>query len=117
MHISLARPTRIGAALSWSSKLANNEQPPVNPKRLPNLRAFHPERNPCRFLDDHWTLYLTTSHAHTKMEFGNSGSLSEGMHIPNQLLSTLMSRWGTNRCVIADGIHLDMDRLKKGEVK
>jgi hypothetical protein len=48
-----------------------------------------------------------------KMEFGNSGMLNEGN---SDLVRAL---FGTRQLIKAspDGIHIDMDRLKKGEVK
>lgn len=47
------------------------------------------------------------------MEFGNSGMLNEGM--TNERQAPQMSTLLIQAC--ADGIHVDMDRLKKGEVK
>lgn len=47
------------------------------------------------------------------MEFGTSGALNEGT-----LASSLRRRYqGQVLTDCIDGIHLDMDRLKKGEVK
>jgi hypothetical protein len=43
------------------------------------------------------------------MEFGHSGVLSEGPFASTSSPSKANS--------VADGIHVDMDRLKKGEVK
>jgi hypothetical protein len=47
------------------------------------------------------------------MEFGTSGMLNEGTTIASSRL--LLS--GCNLQRESDGIHIDMDRLKKGEVK
>ncbi|TVY89322.1 Proteasome subunit beta type-1 [Lachnellula willkommii] len=47
------------------------------------------------------------------MEFGTSGMLNEGTLLSKQLHSLKRQLTGA----LADGIHVDMDRLKKGEVK
>jgi hypothetical protein len=49
------------------------------------------------------------------MEFGRSGVLNEGMFGLGSGALTLVTAGGLHSWV--DGIHVDMDRLKKGEVK
>jgi hypothetical protein len=47
------------------------------------------------------------------MEFGTSGMLNEGR---TELAGALFSTRQLTKA-FSDGIHIDMDRLKKGEVK
>lgn len=53
------------------------------------------------------------------MEFTTTGMLNEGKQKYNQ--GPFVALWGLGLYMVADGrvdgIHVDMDRLKKGEVK
>lgn len=118
-----AASQRVGAALSFVCSSGSSGRPPAQPIPTPASPTTSAPRH--RISTTSPTLQIPRTSLSSQepkafditanMEFGTSGNLSEGaclLERPDMIYSL-----DTDVSLPADGIHIDMNRLKAGEVK